>query len=140
MFVSAQNFVAQFGIAADPLLTSSWNHKVIMDEPVQRPNSRGTISFACSGPHSRANQVFINLVDNKNLDAEGFAPFARVISGMDVIDALYSGYGEGGKGDGSDGRGPSQNRLVNNGNSYLRELYPKLSYVKTAEVVEERVP
>lgn len=39
-------------------------------------------------------QVFINFVDNGNLDGMGFSPFGRVISGMDAVDAIYSGYGE----------------------------------------------
>ena len=39
-------------------------------------------------------QVFINFVDNGNLDGMGFSPFGRVISGMDVVDAIYAGYGE----------------------------------------------
>src|SRR5439155_6391197 len=37
---------------------------------------------------------FINLADNRGLDAEGFVPFGRVVEGMKVADALYGGYGE----------------------------------------------
>jgi len=87
-------------------------------------NSRGTISYAMSGKNSRSNQYFINLVDNKYLDKEGFTPIARVVYGaldthpkdkspivsdtpgdVNIIDRIYSGYGEGGKGDGTDGKG-----------------------------------
>ena len=39
-------------------------------------------------------QVFINFVDNKNLDGMGFAPFGKVIKGMDVVDQIYAGHGE----------------------------------------------
>ncbi|NCN11717.1 peptidylprolyl isomerase [Candidatus Kaiserbacteria bacterium] len=57
-------------------------------------NVRGTISMANSGPNSGGSQFFINLVDNKNLDFDK-APltskhpvFGRVISGMEVVDAI----------------------------------------------------
>ena len=67
-----------------------------------------------------------NLVDNKNLDSMGFSPFAKVIAGMDVVDELYSGYGEGGAGDGSDGRGPSQARVQVRRQRCARPLRPQL--------------
>lgn len=56
---------------------------------------------------------------------------------MEFIDGLYSGYGEGGKGDGTDGRGPGQGRINNQGNKYLDELFPKLSYVISARLVPQ---
>jgi cyclophilin family peptidyl-prolyl cis-trans isomerase len=104
-----------------------------LDDPVVGSNKRGFVSFATSGKDSRTTQMFINLVDNKNLDGMGFAPFARVTAGMDVVDALYSGYGEGGAGDGSDGRGPSQARVQAEGNKYLKSVFPKLSYIASVE-------
>ncbi len=57
-------------------------------------NTRGTISMANSGPNSGGSQFFINLVDNLPLDfdkppLESSHPvFGRVISGMDVVDAI----------------------------------------------------
>ena len=57
-------------------------------------NTRGTISMANSGPESGGSQFFINLVDNLPLDfdkppLESSHPvFGRVVSGMDVIDAI----------------------------------------------------
>ena len=72
--------------------------------------------------------MFINLVDNQNLDSMGFAPFAKVIDdGMDVVDQIYSGYGEGAPG----GNGPAQGRIQSEGNKYLKKQFPNLSYVKT---------
>lgn len=83
-------------------------------------NVRGTLSYGSSGPGSRASQLFINLVANPHLDREGFTPIGRIVHGArsankahvsdsaldeNVIDRIYTGYGEGGKGDGSDGKG-----------------------------------
>lgn len=56
-------------------------------------NLRGTIAMARTNvPNSATSQIFINHVDNFRLDAEGsddgYAVFGRVISGMDVVDAI----------------------------------------------------
>jgi peptidyl-prolyl cis-trans isomerase A (cyclophilin A) len=39
-------------------------------------------------PDSRSTQIFINFKDNAFLDSQGFAPFGRVISGMDAVDKI----------------------------------------------------
>src|SRR5262249_40823901 len=85
-------FMAQFGIAGDPKVQSLWRMSPILDDPVKQTNSKGRISFAMAGPRSRTTQVFINLVDNTRLDSSGFAPFGEVVSGMDVVERLYTGY------------------------------------------------
>lgn len=53
-------------------------------------NTRGTIALArTSDPNSGADQFYINLVDNSaSLDAGGYCPFGRVLSGMEVADAI----------------------------------------------------
>lgn len=56
-------------------------------------NVRGTISMANSGPNTGGSQFFINLVDNTFLDFDkskgGKHPvFGKVISGMDIADAI----------------------------------------------------
>ena len=57
-------------------------------------NVRGTISMANSGPNSGGSQFFINVADNTNLDfdkqplSSKHPVFGRVISGMDVVDAI----------------------------------------------------
>lgn len=60
-------------------------------------NTRGTISMArTNDPHSATAQFFINVGNNANLDFKGeensrnwgYAVFGRVISGMDVVDAI----------------------------------------------------
>ncbi|MGH7690906.1 MAG: peptidylprolyl isomerase, partial [Gemmatimonadaceae bacterium] len=87
-------FVAQFGMNGDPTVNAEWTAKTIPDDSVRATNARGTLVFAKSGPNSRSNQLFINLADNARLDAMGFPPFGHVISGMSVVDSIYSGYGE----------------------------------------------
>lgn len=56
-------------------------------------NDRGTIAMARTGnPNSATAQFFINVKDNAALnakgDADGYAVFGKVISGMDVIDKI----------------------------------------------------
>ena len=125
-------FMAQFGINGNPNLSAVWRDANIKDDPVKQSNTRGTVTFATSGPNSRTTQVFINFGDNAGLDGQGFSPFGKVVSGMDVVDALYGGYGEGAP----RGDGPDQGRVQTQGNAYLEKAYPKLDYVKTATIVQ----
>jgi cyclophilin family peptidyl-prolyl cis-trans isomerase len=125
-------FMAQFGIHGDPGISAVWRNARIPDDPVKQSNKRGYITFATAGPGTRTTQVFINLVDNGTLDAQGFAAFGRVVSGMKVVDKLYDGYGEGAP----SGRGPDQRRVQMEGNAYLEKSFPKLDYIKTASIAE----
>jgi peptidyl-prolyl cis-trans isomerase A (cyclophilin A) len=124
-------FMAQVGISGDPALNTEWRAKPIKDDPVKASNTRGTVTFATSGPDSRTTQFFINFADNSRLDAMGFAPFGKV-KDMAPADALYDGYGEGAP----HGRGPQQGLIQTKGNAYLRESFPKLDYIKSAKVIE----
>ena len=106
-----------------------WREARIPDDPVTQSNKRGFVSFATSGPDSRTTQIFINFSDNTNLDGMGFAPFAEVVEGMDVVDQLYSAYGDGAP----RGPGPEQGRIHSEGNEYLDAEFPFLDKVaKTA--------
>jgi peptidyl-prolyl cis-trans isomerase A (cyclophilin A) len=126
-------FMAQFGIHGDPKVAAKWREARIADDPVKQSNLRGFVSFATAGPNTRTTQLFINYADrNAQLDRSGFAPFARVIQGMEVVDSLYSGYGEGAP----NGAGPNQGLVQMQGNAYLRANFPKLDYIKTATIVE----
>jgi len=121
------SFIAQFGINGDPEISRQWRQKVIPDDPVKISNKRGTLTFATSGPNTRTTQLFINTSDsNKFLDKQGFAPIAEVVSGMDIVDKLYAGYGEGAP----QGKGPDQGMIQNQGNVYLEEKFPMLSYFR----------
>jgi peptidyl-prolyl cis-trans isomerase A (cyclophilin A) len=136
------NFVAQFGMAADPSVTAAWRPRGIADEPVRHSNLRGTIAYARGGPGTRTAQLFINFKDNARLDTLngfGFPPIAEVISGMTVVDSLYSGYGEATPRTGAvPGRsGPQQDSIARLGNSYLARGWPRLDYIRTARIVRE---
>jgi peptidyl-prolyl cis-trans isomerase A (cyclophilin A) len=125
------DFMVQFGINGDPSLNSIWQPARIARDPVKQSNTRGFVSYAMAGsPDTRTTQVFINFKDNSPLDAQGFAPFGKVTTGLNVVDKIYSGYGEGAP----SGRGPEQGRIQAEGNAYLMKDFPKLDYVKKATI------
>lgn len=121
-------FMVQFGLSGDPKLSTVWRGAVIPDDTVKQTNARGFLSFAMAGPGSRTTQVFINFGNNGSLDALGFAPFGQVSEGMEVVDQLFSGYGE----------GPNQTRIRNEGNTYLDKDFPQLAKITRAYVVEDQ--
>jgi peptidyl-prolyl cis-trans isomerase A (cyclophilin A) len=123
-------FMVQFGINGNPQVSTPWRNAQIKDDPVKQSNKRGFITFATSGPNSRTTQVFINFGDNARLDGMGFAPFGQVSSGMNVVDQLYSDYGEGAP----SGRGPNQGRIQGEGNAYLTRDFPNLDFVRKATI------
>lgn len=125
-------FMAQFGIHGDPRINAQWRAARITDDPVVSSNTRGAVTFATSGPDSRTTQLFINYGDNTNLDSQGFAPIGQVVEGMDVVDQLHSGYGEGPP----RGEGPYQAQLHAQGNEYLDAEYPDLDSIISARIVE----
>src|SRR3954467_12488501 len=130
-------FMAQIGINGTPAIQALWRDAKITDDPVKESNKRGYVTFASAGPNTRTTQFFINFGDNTSLDKPGacgagcaFPPFGQVTSGMDVVDKLYSGYGEGAP----RGKGPEQQKIQSEGNAYLVKDFPKLDYVKKATI------
>jgi peptidyl-prolyl cis-trans isomerase A (cyclophilin A) len=119
-------FVVQFGIHPKPAVAQAWQNADIQDDPVKEPNKKGTVTFATAGPNTRTTQVFINLADNSALDAQGFAPFGRVTSGMGTIAKLYAGYGE--------QPTNAQGEMVAQGDAFLRKSFPKLDRIVTARI------
>ncbi len=124
-------FIAQFGVHKDFKVHDVWREYFIVDDPRKQDNVRGTLAFAQAGPNTRSTEVFINLADNKVLDEQGFVPFARIVSGKDVPDKLYSGYGE----LGPEGKGPDAGRVEEEANEYLVPRFPNLDYIKHAKFV-----
>ncbi|HUH13508.1 MAG TPA: peptidylprolyl isomerase [Longimicrobiales bacterium] len=131
-FRVVDRFVAQFGLSGDPAVTAAWREATIPDDPVVASNRRGSLTFATSGPNARTTQLFINLADNTRLDRMGFAPLGRVVEGMEVVDRLFAGYGEGAP----MGRGPDQQRIMREGDAYLEREFPSLDHIVRAELVE----
>jgi cyclophilin family peptidyl-prolyl cis-trans isomerase len=123
---------AQFGISGDPAIAQTWRGQPIADDPRVESNVRGAVALAWAVPNGRTTQVFVNLGDNsKTLDAQGFAPFGRVVEGMDAVDSLYDGYGEE---SGGGIRGGRQDPLFELGNEYLLRRYPRLDYIRHATI------
>eukprot|EP00928_Gymnodinium_smaydae_P064510 TRINITY_DN47813_c0_g1_i1.p1 TRINITY_DN47813_c0_g1~~TRINITY_DN47813_c0_g1_i1.p1 ORF type:complete len:178 (+),score=33.61 TRINITY_DN47813_c0_g1_i1:97-630(+) len=120
------DFMAQFGISSRPEQYAKWK-SMIQDDPVKQSNTRGRLSYAMRGPDTRSCQVFINFGDNSSLDGQGFAPFGEVIEGMDVVDKIYSGYGD----------APYRENIKELGKEAFGskgEKYPELSFIINAEL------
>ena len=117
-------FVVQFGLAADPAATAKWKDMNLPDDPVTQSNTPGMVTYATAGPNTRTTQLFINVGNNQRLDGQGFAPFGKVISGMDLVQNVYAGYGE----------KPDQGLIESSGNAYLQGQFPQLDYIKKATI------
>ena len=130
-FRAVDGFMVQFGISGDPAINAKWRQAGIADEPVVQSNKRGFVTFAKGGPNTRTTQVFINYVDNARLDAMGFPAFGEVVEGMEIVDALYKGYGEGAP----SGKGPNQGRIQTEGNAYLAQEFPLLDGIEQATII-----
>ena len=121
------DFMVQFGMNADPAVTSAWRSTTLADDPVKQSNKKGYVTFANTGtPNSRGTQVFINYKDNAFLDAQHFAPFGEVTTGMNVAEKINAEYGE----------RPDQGSITTQGNAYLMKSFPKLDYIKTATIAQ----
>lgn len=126
------NFVVQFGMNGDIAVQRAFKDRRIPDDTVKRGNVRGTLSFAMGGANTRTTQLFINLKDNQRLDPLGFSVVAQVVAGMNVVDSLHQGYGDGPP----RGKGPSQETIAKQGEAYLARDFPKLDKVLSARVVK----
>jgi peptidyl-prolyl cis-trans isomerase A (cyclophilin A) len=126
-----KGFVVQWGISPYPPVSAAWERAPIKDDPVVQSNLRGYITYAMGGPNTRTTQVFINLVDNKRLDGMGFSAFGQVTEGMDVVEELYAGYGEGAP----SGQGPDQDKIQKLGKPYLDKDFDKLDWIKTTTLI-----
>jgi len=118
-------FVVQFGLSPLPAVNAAWDNAKITDDPVQGSNVRGTLCFATAGANTRTTQLFINLGDNVRLDQMGFAPFGKVVQGMEVVDKIYSGYGE----------QPNQAMITKEGAAYLKANFPEMDAITKAVIV-----
>src|SRR5205809_8027618 len=121
------DFMVQFGMNANPAVTTAWRGTTLADDPVKQSNRKAYVTFANTGqPNPRGTQVFINLKDNAFLDAQRFAPFGEVTQGMDIVEKITAEYGE----------RPDQGSITSQGNAYLTKAFPKLDYIKAATIAK----
>ena len=151
-FRALPSFMVQFGIPADPNVAAVWYRPlpialrstdpglaVVIKEhdPVKEGNKRGNLTFAMGSWQDRATQLFINLKDNTFLDSQGYAAIGSVTEGMEIVDKLYTGYGDAPS---AGGQGPDQDKVASGGKAYLDKAFPKLDSIKTAIVISPDVP
>jgi peptidyl-prolyl cis-trans isomerase A (cyclophilin A) len=127
LFRVVKGFVVQFGINGDPKVSAAWEQATIPDDPVKGSNTPGTITFAAGGPDTRTTQVFINLGNNAgSLDGQGFAPFGKVTTGLNVVEKLYGGY--------DDSTLQDEEQIATQGNAFLKKHFPKLDSIISARL------
>jgi peptidyl-prolyl cis-trans isomerase A (cyclophilin A) len=132
-FRVVEGFMAQFGIHGHPAVNEAWKEATIEDDSVEESNTRGKVTFAQrKEPNTRSTHMFINYKNNAALDEQGFAPVGEVVEGMEVVDKLYAGYGDGPP----FGKGPDQQKLTEEGDDYLEESFPNLDYIESVEIVD----
>lgn len=126
-------YIVQFGIPGDPAVAAVWRNEQFPDDPGPfRSGLRGAIGFAMTGPGTRTTQIYINMNDNTRNDKEDFAIFATVVEGMDIVDKLYSGYGESA---GGGMRAGKQAKMFEGGNAYLDKEFPNLDKLVSAKIL-----
>ncbi|MGZ8455156.1 MAG: peptidylprolyl isomerase [Gemmatirosa sp.] len=121
-------FIAQFGLAGDPVIATRWSHQPLPPDARRASNARGTVTFAQLKPDDRTTNLFINLSDNSRLDALGFAPIGRVVKGMAVADRLHGGYGE------RPMARANTTRVYREANAFLDAKYPKLDRIRKVTI------
>jgi len=125
------NFVVQFGYT-DTTITKKWEKYKVHDEQVIKSNLKATVSFARSGKDTRGTDLFINLKDNKRLDTVnystvvGFPVVGSVVKGMEIVEAMYSGY--------ANKPMDVYDSLSSNRMKFLA-LFPKLDSIKKAYIL-----
>jgi peptidyl-prolyl cis-trans isomerase A (cyclophilin A) len=129
-FYRVTPLMAVWGLNGDPAIAKAWlSARIADDQTHKHSNTKGMVSFFQA--NRRSTQTFVNLADNSaTLDIQ-IAPFGEVVSGMDVVEKLYAGYGEARP----TGNGPEMNPFYEEGNAYLAREFPKLDYIKKATIV-----
>jgi homoserine O-acetyltransferase len=124
----------QFGIAGDPKIAQIWRNQPIPADPEKTGSDRGNFAFAMASPDARTTQIYISVNDNmKRQDGTGFAPFGKVVEGMDVVDSLNTEYGEN---SGGGIRAGHQDKMFEEGNAWLDANFPHLDKLIRATIVK----
>lgn len=132
LFRAVENFLVQFGLAADDAMREKWR-KIpnIEDDPLlDKPFTEGMMSFAGGGKNSRGTQMFITL--GKQVDSLGTelweTPFGNVLYGMEKVQDINFEYGDSPPW----GKGPDQQKIWG-GYKYLKDNFPNISYIQSCE-------
>jgi peptidyl-prolyl cis-trans isomerase A (cyclophilin A) len=129
-FFRVTHSYVQFGINGVPSTNGLWSTAYLPDDPVTQSNRKGTLTYAHLGANNRTTQLFFNMKDNKDLDKQGFAPIGKVVTGMDIVESLYSAYGD----MAPRGMGPDPSKIEQQGNAYLDAKFPRLDFIKKASI------
>ncbi len=95
--------------------------------PHLQSNLVGTMTYATAGPNTRTTQLFINFQDNSELDSQGFAPFAKIVSGMGTAVAIFNPTP-------GDSDGVDQDKYMTLGNAWIRKAYPGINFITKATI------
>lgn len=121
--------VALFGINGDPAVAKAWLYaKIPNDKTRVQSNVKGTVALSQS--NGRKTQTQLSIEDNVSMDPQ-VTPFGMVSSGMNVLQRLYTGYGE----MFPTGKAPTMTHMFQGGTAYLEKNYPLLDYIKAATIV-----
>ncbi len=135
IFRVVKDYLVQFGVSEDKPKNIFWQGKNLKDEPVVGSNTDSTICFSRGAPNTRKTSVFINLRNNLTYDTlnaagvKGFVPFAKIISGMDVVRLFFSDYGN--------ETMKFADSVYFKGNAYLKKKFPELDMIKEAKVLKD---
>lgn len=126
-FFRALDFMVQVGISSNPAVNRVWSDRNLFDDRVIQTNRRGMVTFAAAGaPNTRSTQFFINKKDaNTYLDQLKFAPFGEIVGGMEIVDQIYTGYGE----------PPIQEELNQQGEPFVNRNYPRMDKIIKASII-----
>eukprot|EP01064_Diplonema_japonicum_P018272 TRINITY_DN26963_c0_g1_i1.p1 TRINITY_DN26963_c0_g1~~TRINITY_DN26963_c0_g1_i1.p1 ORF type:complete len:268 (+),score=61.47 TRINITY_DN26963_c0_g1_i1:37-804(+) len=133
LFRNVKGFLCQFGLPAEP--SEKWKRFKRIKDDVNKEIAfgKGYMSFAGSGSHSRTTQVFITHRANKRLGKSPWeTPFGLVVEGFDAIAAWSTEYGD--IHAFNKKNGVETGRLAKEGNAYLKEGFPNISYLTTCQV------
>ncbi|CAE7525967.1 BTBD2 [Symbiodinium natans] len=130
IFKAVRGFVAQFGISDNNEMNEKWSPTIPDDERKTASFPKGTIILTASRQNSRSTQVSVALADLTG--RLGQNPWETAIGhvvekDMPVLDRIFTGYAD----------AVDEQELLRQGNSYLREFYPRLDFVKACSVPGE---
>ncbi|CAE7580973.1 unnamed protein product [Symbiodinium natans] len=107
------------------------------DPPTGVPFLLGAVSFAAIGPNARKSTLFICTGDMSHClgDKSWETPIGAVAeASLDVLDYIETIYGDIVE---FGGQGPDTSRINSEGNIYLQTNFPKLTYIKSATVLDD---